>query len=72
MEHIVQTVEMNFSRISKIAQDMLDSPDDPQSRIESVRRLYKTHIEEFIPEMQRIDRFLRDNVVFFSDSAVPY
>ncbi|KAJ8322990.1 oligomeric, coiled-coil, peripheral membrane protein [Batrachochytrium dendrobatidis] len=62
-------LERDFTRVETILADISNGPDDQAGdRFEALEHLYKIHFEEYIPEITRCDRQVRETVVQFSDS----
>lgn len=44
--------------------------DEFETRIQAIDSLYKIHTQEYIPEITKYDRYVRETVIYFSDSKV--
>lgn len=58
------------SRVYSTCQDILSSPSQAENRLQAVESLYAIHSQEYIPEITKYDRYVRETVIYFSDSKV--
>ncbi|KAH9276489.1 hypothetical protein BASA83_001190 [Batrachochytrium salamandrivorans] len=69
MEARQQILERDFTRVETILADISNGPSSQvNERFEALEHLYDIHLNEYIPEITRYDRQIRETVVFFSDS----
>jgi hypothetical protein len=40
------------------------------SKVQAIDHLFRIHNEDYMPELVKYDRFLRETVIYFSDSKV--
>jgi chromosome segregation ATPase len=65
-----QILMRDLTRVESLFTEINQDLDDQESRskYEAIAHLYKIHYEEYIPEITKYDRFLRDSVLNFTDS----
>jgi autophagy-related protein 11 len=50
--------------------DIRTSTQEAQKRLQAIDGLYNIHITEYIPEITKFDRYIRETVIYFSDSKL--
>jgi hypothetical protein len=71
MEANQKYFERDTARVESSCKEILvSSNSDSAIKIQAIEALYKIHVDEYIPEITRLDRYVRETVVYFSDSKV--
>lgn len=71
METNQKYFERDVARVESSCKDILSSAgSDLAVKIQAIEALYKIHVDEYIPEITKLDRYVRETVVYFSDSKV--
>ncbi|KAJ3281443.1 hypothetical protein HK104_011463 [Borealophlyctis nickersoniae] len=70
VEATAQVLERDVARAESATTEIGARSSGTQARdkLNALERLFNIHREEYLPEMTKLDRYIRDTVVFFSDS----
>ncbi|KAJ3370288.1 oligomeric, coiled-coil, peripheral membrane protein [Kappamyces sp. JEL0680] len=58
------------TRVEASVLDIRSSPSEPTKRLQAIDSLYSFHVQEYIPEITKLDRYVRETVIYFSDSKL--
>jgi predicted nucleic acid-binding Zn-ribbon protein len=70
IENQQRTFSRDLSRVESLFLEIETSRSDTDQRFDAIKNLYKIHCDEYIPEITKYDRYLRETVVYFSDTKV--
>lgn len=72
MDTVTDVIKKLSSRASVLKRDYerVESFEQSESNLTSLEHLWMIHTDDYIPEMTKYDRFIRETVIFFSDSKV--
>ncbi|KAJ3254343.1 hypothetical protein HK103_007225 [Boothiomyces macroporosus] len=77
VKEVIQKVEarqINFERdaikVENVCRELQTYSDANSQKFQAIEHLYRIHLDEYIPEITQYDRYVRETVVYFSDSKV--
>ncbi|KAJ3270043.1 hypothetical protein HDV01_000591 [Terramyces sp. JEL0728] len=77
VKEVIQKVEarqINFERdaikVESVCREIESYSPASNQKFQAIEHLYRIHVDEYIPEITQCDRYVRETVVYFSDSKV--
>lgn len=67
---MVPLTVLDFERVKGSFEEVRMNPIDADGKLQAIEVLYGIHSQEYIPEVTKIDRYVRETVIYFSDSKV--
>ncbi|KAI8897515.1 hypothetical protein BC833DRAFT_649501 [Globomyces pollinis-pini] len=66
------TFERDASRIALFCNEIKSDSNAVQfdQRLQAIEHLYQIHISDYLPEITKFDRYIRETVIYFSDSKL--
>lgn len=68
LESRQQTLERDAARVESQCRELDQSEDKSEQKILAIEQLYKIHTTDYIPDITKCDRYIRETVLYFSDS----
>lgn len=70
MNDIQHHFETDSGKVEGICMELTSSAGDGDKKVKAIQALYDIHIREYVPEITKFDRYIRDAVIHLSDSKV--